>query len=206
VRELVRSSAPELGPKIRICTAGVDARFWAPSGVGRSSRVVVYWKSGDEAFCTDVERVIEASGLQPIRIRYGKYTPDEYKRALDNAVAGVFLSSFETQGLALAEAWSMDVPTLVWNPQAQTSWRGHPFVAGSSAPYLSVETGSSWRRVSELASLIDDLPQKRHEFHPRDWVLANMSDVVCSAALFAIIERESRGRTHSTPPVVAVSG
>ena len=55
------------------------------------------------------------------------FTPDDFRRLLDEAAIGVFLSTFETQGLALAEAWSMDVPTVVWDPRGTAEWRGRSF-------------------------------------------------------------------------------
>ena len=194
VRDLFRSIAPALVPKIRICPAGVDTDHWVPADAAVESRAVVYWKSGDESFCADVERILEAQGLRPIRLRYGHYTPSEYKRALDDSVVAVFLSAFETQGLALAEAWAMDVPTLVWNPRAEASWRGRSFAAGSSAPYLSPVTGLPWTSTEELSKTLDYALGHIEEFHPRAWVLGNMTDARCSKTLFEVIKTESAAR------------
>ena len=73
VRDLYRAIAPEIFSKIRVCPAGVDTEYWKPSGIDRSSRVAVYWKSGDESFYGEVEAVIRAHGLEPARVRYGDY-------------------------------------------------------------------------------------------------------------------------------------
>ena len=51
----------------------------------------------------------------------------------------VFLSSSESQGIALAEAWSMNVPTFVWNPKPK-ELNGRYFPSVDSAPYLTPET------------------------------------------------------------------
>jgi hypothetical protein len=191
VRDLFRTIAPALVPKIRICPAGVDTEAWAPADAAVESRALVYWKSGEESFCAHVESILEAQGLRPIRLRYGHYTPTEYKRALDDSVVAVFLSAFETQGLALAEAWAMDVPTLVWNPRAEASWRGRSFAAGSSAPYLSPVTGLPWATIEELPKTLEHALGHIEEFHPRAWVLGNMTDARCSRTLFDIIKAES---------------
>ena len=63
-------------------------------------------------------------------------------------MAGVFLSTFETQGIALAEAWSMDVPAIVWDPQGQAEWRGRTFTSRSSAPFLTPATGVTLVRMT----------------------------------------------------------
>ena len=51
----------------------------------------------------------------------------------------VFMSRSESQGLALAEAWAMDVPTLVW--QSPPGEPGSVFSLSDPAPYLTSDTG-----------------------------------------------------------------
>jgi glycosyltransferase involved in cell wall biosynthesis len=187
VLTLYRADAPELLPKIRLCPCGVDTEYWMPSPGRNTDRVVVYWKSGSEAFCEQVEHVVAGLGWQPVRVRYGQYEADSYRQLLDRSAIGVFLSSFETQGLALAEAWSMDVPTVVWDPRGPAEWDGRSFQAGSSCPFLTATTGRTWRTIDELAPVLRDALQKRSEFRPREWVSLHMTDAICSAALYGII-------------------
>jgi hypothetical protein len=162
---------------------------------------VVYWKSGDEALCEQAEQVVRAFGLEPrrIRSRHGEHTlfgPEDYRRMLDQSAFGVFLSTFETQGVALVEAWSMDVPTLAWDPQGAAEWRGRSFQSRSSAPYLTPATGGLWRTLDELAPLLRGALANRAAFRPREWVLAHMTDALCSAALLKLI-REGAAEARS---------
>ena len=61
---------PALLAKARACPCGVDARFWSPTpGRERARAAVVYWKSGDEAFCERVEQIVRSAGLEPQRVR-----------------------------------------------------------------------------------------------------------------------------------------
>jgi hypothetical protein len=179
---------PDLVKKSLVCPCGVDAEYWKPSAIPRAG-AVVYWKSGDEAFCESVEAVLRRNDFVPERIRskhgeHSLFEPSDYKKALDRAAVAVFLSSFETQGIALAEAWSMDVPTLVWDPQGDAQWRGRVFVSRSSAPYLSSSTGATWRTLEELPSLLDRAFLSPNDLRPREWVLANMTDAICGRALY----------------------
>ena len=133
---------PALAAKSRVCPCGVDTSYWQPADRGRDRAAVVYWKSGDERFCESVEAIVRQCGLEPrrVRSRHGEhriFTPADYRALLDRAVIGVFLSTFETQGIALAEAWSMNVPTLVWDPKGEAEWLGRRFTSASSAPYLT---------------------------------------------------------------------
>ena len=184
---------PALLAKARACPCGVDARFWSPTpGRERARAAVVYWKSGDEAFCERVEQIVRSAGLEPQRVRSGHgehehFTQAAFRDLLDRASIGIFLSAFETQGIALAEAWSMDVPTLAWDPRAEARWAGRTFIAGSSAPYVTAATGRVWRSLYELESLLRAALADRAAFRPRQWILDNMTDAICAAALYAII-------------------
>jgi hypothetical protein len=189
--ELVRD-APEAYAKCRACPCGVDVRWWTPSARADTNIALVYWKSGDEAFCREVEGIIRACGLEPRRMRalhgeHHMFSPADYRAQLDRAAVGVFLSSFETQGLALAEAWSMDVPTLVWDPRAPAQWRGRTFASRSSAPYLTPATGRLWRTIDELEPVLRRALADLATFRPREWLIANMTDAICSARLLDII-------------------
>jgi hypothetical protein len=187
VIDLYRAEAPQLVPKIRVCPAGVDTDAWRPRAGAIRNTGLVYWKSGSETFCEEVERVVKRCGVAPVRIRCGDYTREEFRRALDSAAVAVFLSSFETQGLALAEAWAMDVPTVVWDPRADTEWRGRRFRSGSSCPWLTPETGRTFGTPAELESVLIGAVRAAAAFHPRQWVLAHMTDAVCAAQLHHII-------------------
>jgi hypothetical protein len=192
--------APALIAKSRPCPAGVDTEWWKPAEGVRTNTALVYWKSGDERFCEQVERIVRACGLEPRRLRsvlddHSTFRPEEYRQILDQSVIAIFLSDSETQGLALAEAWSMDVPTVAWDPRGQAAWRGRAFESRSSAPYLTSATGRLWRTVDELEPVLRDALAGRSGFHPREWVLANMTDAICSAALLKIIREGATTRS-----------
>jgi hypothetical protein len=192
VRELYRESAPAVFGKCRPCPCGVDADVWKPAIGGSRDHAVVFWKSGPESWCADVEAIVADHGWRPVRVRYGSYDTPQYRAALDHASVAVFLSAFETQGLALAEAWAMNVPTLVWNPCERAEWRGWSFTAASSAPYLSAATGLFWRSLDDLAAALVQVRRDAGAFRPREWVLAHMTDAVCARQLLTVVEDVAR--------------
>jgi hypothetical protein len=187
VRDFYREHAPHLLAKMRVCPCGVDVDAWTPSPDRQRRSAVVYWKSGDESFCSAVEQIATTHGWNPVRVRYGAHASADFKQALDAAGVAVFLSSYETQGLALAEAWAMDVPTLVWDPQEVVEWRGVMFRAGSSAPYLTAATGIAWRTLEQLDASFACLARTPARFEPRGWVKSHMTDEICARRLFDVI-------------------
>lgn len=191
---------PAAHAKCRACPCGVDVEWWKPGARPDTNLALVYWKSGDEAFCAQVEAIVRACGLEPRRVRslhgeHAIFAPADYRALLAESVIGVFLSSFETQGLALAEAWSMNVPTVAWDPQGTAQWRGRTFQSRSSAPYLTPATGRTFRTLDELEPALRAALAGRASFRPRQWMLAHMTDAICSAALLAIIQDGARSAT-----------
>jgi len=190
---------PSLVARSRICPCGVDANTWMPKAARKEQSAVVYWKSGDERFCEEVEAIVRRCGLEPLRVRsrhgeHNIFTPETLRDMLDRSVVGVFLSTFETQGIALAEAWSMNVPTVVWDPQGDAEWRGRRFTSGSSAPYLTPATGIAARDTAGLEPAIRQALATLGRFQPREWVLANMTDAICSRKLYELIMETARHR------------
>jgi hypothetical protein len=193
------SEVPRLLEKSVASPCGIDAKFWQRSGQPRSNHALVYWKNGDQAFCEAVERIVRGCGLTPRRLcaaagEHASFTPEQFRQLLDESVVAVFLSAFETQGLALAEAWSMDVPTAVWDPQAPAEWRGRTFQPGSSAPYLTPTTGLRWKTLDQLEPVLRSMLAERDTFQPRAWVLAHMTDEICARALYDIIRSGAESR------------
>jgi hypothetical protein len=86
----------------------------------------------------------------------------------------------------------MDVPTVVWDPRGTAQWRGRTFQSRSSAPYLTPATGRSFRTIDELEPVLRGARADRASFRPREWMLANMTDAICSAALLDIIREGAR--------------
>ena len=175
-----------LKDKVLCWWAGVNTRYWSPKNANKKRNVLVYWKTEDEEFCVKVEDMLVRHHFDPIRITYGKYHPLEFKSALESSVFAVFISRCESQGIALAEAWSMDIPTLVWDP-GELVIRGKKFEKVSACPYLSDETGKRWITLTQLEELLDHFDQYHSQFRPRQHTVKLFSDEVCSQELLNFI-------------------
>ena len=180
---------PKLAGRIKIWPSGVDSTFWMPDeGVVKGNNVLVYLKEQPQEFCLAVESILRINGWNPVRIVYGSYTVEEYKSALKKCAFAVFLSKCETQGLALAEAWSMNVPTLVWEAKVFFDW-GRWYMEASSCPYLNNQLGADWGDLIDLQILLKKIHGKLPSYAPRKWVLKNMSDEISAYDLIRIFQQ-----------------
>jgi hypothetical protein len=87
----------------------------------------------------------------------------------------------ETQRIAYAGAWSVNVSTLIWK-QDYVTYGGHT-CRSSTAPYLTLQTGLFFHSLAEFEMVFEQWNNSRDQFRPRQWVLENMSDEVCAKRL-----------------------
>lgn len=180
--------APELINCISIWPAGVDINYWNPSKKlheKSSNQVLVYWKTDSEDLCKSIELLLQKYHWNPVRIQYGQYDQASYKNILQSSFFAVFISRSESQSLALAEAWAMDVPTLIWDPQELIAFN-RKFSEVSACPYLHNQNGRNWKTLESFECLLKTIMFQ--QFAPRTWVLENMSDPVSAKMLISIID------------------
>lgn len=186
VKECCLQEEPLIKDKTAIWYAGVDPEYWKPDANKTEQKtMLVYWKTESEDFCVHVEAILACHGWKTIRIKYGCYSPEQYKELLKQVDAAVFISVSESQGLALAEAWAMNVPTLVWNPE--TAFIFNRWLTVSSAPYLTNATGHFWKTFTDLENLLSHFNEYKKEYIPRAWILQYMTDEISVLSLLRII-------------------
>jgi hypothetical protein len=185
-----QSNCRHIVPRCKVWYGGVDPDYWSPGCAlnDKSRNVLVYWKTESASFCEAIEDVLRKYGWNPIRLRYGYYKHEQLKEILQNCRFAVFISASESQGLALAECWSMNVPTLPWNPKSVVILGSRcNFV--SSCPYLTAHTGVYWQNLSELETILQTIDKYLSICSPRKWVLDSMTDEISVDCLIKIINK-----------------
>lgn len=179
LRELYVAQAPELDERINVWPVGTDEELWVPATVPAERDVLVYSKAHPPELLEHVLEALRAAGLSWTVLAYGAHDATSYRRLLGRHHWALFLSQNEGQGIALLEAWSCNVPTLVWSP-GHWELEGHTWDRASSAPYLSERTGVSFRDRSELPEAIARM--MRGGFAPRSDVLERFTAAGCARA------------------------
>jgi len=178
---------PLIKGKTAIWYAGVDTEYWKPLESKKETKtMLVYWKTEPESFCMEIENILHKHGWQTKRLHYGSYYQEEYKRVLDEVDAAIFISVSESQGIALAESWAMNVPTFVWNPE--TAFIYNRWIPVSSAPYLTRSTGHFWKTLKDLENLVSQFEELKKEYIPCSWVLEYMTDEASTHLLLDLIK------------------
>lgn len=190
VAKLYINDDPTLIYRTKIWYAGVNENYWNSDSNNSSSNnnnVLIYHKNVSISLQKKVTLLLKKYHWSPIYIKYGCYTPKEYKSALSISRFAVFLSNKESQGISLTESWSMNIPTIVWSPK-KTIIQGRLIKNYSSAPYLTDKTGIKWNKISDLENILIDVYRHLQVFNPRKWILENMTDIKSAKLLLDIIK------------------
>lgn len=177
------ADSPELKDKVLLWPAGVDTERWKP-GLGRKEKRVLFYEkhsAGPVGPIKPYQKIVESKGYQTSHLIYGSYTPADYLFELQRCSLVVGFVINESQGIAWAEAWSADVPTLLEN-QGMRTYKGRTYKT-SAAPYLTAQTGMFFKNLDEFERAFEYWEENQAQFTPRKWVLENMSDEVCAQRL-----------------------
>ena len=121
---------------------------------------------------------------------YGKkYEQNDYIKCLQNAKYGIWLGRHESQGFALEEALSMNVPLLVWDVSSMNQEYGYHYenIPATSIPYWDEKCGESFTDVSQMEEIFERFTKHLNEYKPREYILENLSVEACSKRLTDII-------------------
>jgi hypothetical protein len=179
---------PALASRCVPWAAGVDAEWWRPDESETRDLVLIYNKpsTGLTVPLAPYQDALLQSGQTPTVLEYGTYTQEGFRQLLRRSKLMLAFTRSESQGIAFAEAWACDVPTLIWN-NSEPTYLGVAF-HGSAAPYLTDATGAFFTDIEDFRGVLRRWEEGRFSFTPRAWCLEHMTDAVCARHLLAIAE------------------
>ncbi|MAJ97586.1 MAG: hypothetical protein CMI56_03155 [Parcubacteria group bacterium] len=174
-----KHEAPEIAHKIHTWAAGVPKA----NASTRNGLPIVYNKMLDTSLLVEVKKVFSQNEIDYTLFTYGTFKHSEYLKALRDAPFVVYLSQSESQGLALQEAWTHDVPTLI---NRSTTWRSNGFSWEAhqiNCPYLTPELGVTFGDAEEILKRIEHITS----LHPKHYCDEYLSDSVSTQKLLNIL-------------------
>lgn len=166
--------------KTQIWPVGMNMKRWAPKKfhVAQEKSILIYIKGQTSESDQETIKMIQSLEHKVEIIRYGEYSSKEYLSSLRRAEAVVWFGVLESQGIAMLEAWSCNVPTFV---RVDCKCANHSAIWCSSArkysPFLKDECGQFFRHKDEVIDLIQRYLDNSNESRiprPRAWVRMNL--------------------------------
>lgn len=172
--------------------AGVDVNYWKPTQCRLKNKVLIYEKQ-NKGYVGSIDpylSYIQGRGYLCELIKYGEYNHQEYLKTLQSACLMIGFTLEESQGLAWAEAWAVDVPTLIKRNEKNV-YQGRAYRT-STAPYLTANNGMFFDDFENFKVVFSYWERNLLQFSAREWVLENMSDQVCSRKLYDLLATTQR--------------
>ncbi len=154
----------------------IDFNFWKAPSKKDKKKIMIYRKYDEsDADFNLVMQLCQDLGINFQIITYGKYSRRQFKRALSESFAAVWLGTTESQGIALLECWAMDVPTFVREKNEFLDLSNGKRFPSSSAPYLNSECGKFFKSEEITRELLSRFLAEAKFLSPRGYVLNNFS-------------------------------
>lgn len=183
-----------LGIRIETLPFGVDTnKFNQVRPIHERTQVFIYFKNRHPMELNAIEQFLKYNKINyKIFNSYEKYEETDYLRYLHNSRFGIWVGSHESQGFALEEALSCNVPLLVWNAisMSQDYIKKHPHIKSTSIPYWDDTCGEYFINISQLSETYDKFITNinNNNYYPRKYILENLSMYKCNQKLEELVK------------------
>jgi len=111
-----------------------------------------------------------------------QYDEEDYLKYLQESKYGIILDAHESQGFAIQEALSSDVPLLVWNVSSMNQEHGSKYhdINATSIPYWDNRCGEYFFKEVEFDNKYEEFISKLDNYKPREFILENLSVEKCA--------------------------
>jgi len=193
VSSLYLLDAPELSSRIFSWPAGVDANYWKRVSIVDREKILIFdkrsIKNSDKRIEPFKNYLITKGWEVNVLERNASisYSREKYLHLLNESCLMIgFTVGHESQGIAWAEAWSCDVPTMI--ERGELDFQDGRRFACSTAPYLTKQSGIFFDNLDDFKNKFEIWEKNPRIFSPREWVLDNLTDEICASKLLDIVK------------------
>jgi len=168
----------------------VETRKFSPQHTPKLYHCFLYTKlrvKEDIKYALDI---IDKFGLNYTLLEYGSYKEDYYKEVVNSSCFGIWVGRHESQGFALQEALSCDIPLVVWDTESMgQEWdvrSGGSVYTGingemtaTSVPYWDARCGIIVNRDT-FKEGVKFMKMNWPIYRPREFVMENLSVDACA--------------------------
>lgn len=147
------------------------------------NNVFIYFKRRKPEELLLITKFLESKNIKYHIFDYIKrYNEEDYLKYLQNSRYGIILGAHESQGFAIEEALSCNVPLLVWTVTSMQQEEGSNFpnIKATSVPYWDQRCGEFFYKKEEIETKYNEFINKLDTYKPREYVLENLSVEKCA--------------------------
>jgi len=161
----------------------VNTEKFKPITNNERKKVFIYFKRRKNEELNVITSFLNNKNIEYKIFDYIKrYDEEDYLKYLQNSKYGIILGAHESQGFAIEEALSCNVPLLVWNVNSMSQEEGinYPNISATSIPYWDNRCGEYFYKKEDFKSKYNEFISKLDTYKPREFVLENLSVEKCA--------------------------
>lgn len=172
---------------------GVDTeKFNEIKPIQNRTKIFLYYKSRHP---NELELLIKYLFFKNIEVKIfnykEKYNENEYINYLHESKFGIWLGRHESQGFALEEALSCNVPLFVWDVTSMNQEYGYNYndIYATCIPYWDSRCGEYFKNINELDNKFNYFLQNIENYKPREYVIDNLSIDICNKKFIELVNK-----------------
>ena len=170
---------------------GVDtARF--NKGSQNKTEVIIYYKHRNPLELNFIANELKKMSINFSIFSYDhRYDENIYIDYLKRAKYCIWIDGHESQGFALQEALSCNVPLLVWNVTSMNQEYGQNYddIPATTIPHWDERCGEVFYKSEEFVKTFETFLSKLDTYKPREFILETLTEDICENKLIEIIEK-----------------
>ena len=175
---------------IRTLPFPVEIEKFKPLDNSNKSEVFIYFKRRKITELTFIKKFLNNNKISFKIFDYvNSYKEEDYINCLQNAKYGIIVDAHESQGFAIEEALSCNVPLLIWNVKFMSQEEGGNYsdIPCTNIAYWDNRCGEFFYRAEEFEETYNKFISKINTYKPREYVLENLSPQKCSKKFVELI-------------------
>ena len=170
---------------------GVDTdKFIDNKSIFQRNKIMVYFKHRNPSDLLFIENFLKLKNLDYCIFSYDKrYNESDYIEYLQNTKFCIWIDAHESQGFALQEALSCNVPLLVWNVTSMNQEYGSTYsnLKATTTSYWDDKCGEIFYDINSFEIIFDNFINNINNYNPREFILENLSTHICENKLIEFI-------------------
>jgi len=169
--------------------SGVDTVKFGVNKIINKDTILLYFKNRDHTILKNIISILKKAKLNFVLFEYGKYNETDFLKAIQRSKFGIWLGGSESQGYAISEALSCNLPFLVLDINSMGevyTGNGKPLFSQknlghfkntpvSSVPYFNEKCGVVTHNIEEFKDQLFFINKNYKSYEPRAYILENFA-------------------------------
>ena len=171
--------------KVTVWNVGINYEVWNEKKLNIDYDFLIYHKRRN---VLDLEKAIDflkSKNLTYTIIEYGKYSEQDLLNSIAKSKYGLLINNTETQGIAVQEMMSCNLPLLVWDVKEWNDRGDNNKAASTSVPYFDNTCGEIFYSADDFENAYNKFIS--NSYQPREYILKNCNYITQAQRIVDIL-------------------